>query len=82
VIELPINLMIRWPVVRLALRRILRVKGRIIFLISSINTSKGIRRKGVDIGTKWAKDFCVWNNHAKVWGPAQMHKERERLIHT
>lgn len=32
------------------------MKGRIIFLISSINTIKGTNTIGVPLGTKWAKN--------------------------
>lgn len=41
----------RCPAIILAVNRIARVLGRIIFLISSIHTIKGIRRLGVPIGT-------------------------------
>lgn len=41
-----------------AASRILRVPGRMIFLIVSISTINGIRAKGVPWGTKWA-NMCL-----------------------
>ena len=42
----------RWPAIMFAASRILRVPGRIMFLMVSINTINGIRAKGVPWGTK------------------------------
>jgi len=42
------------PATILAIRRTASVKGRIIFLIDSIRTIKGMRRVGVLWGTRWA----------------------------
>jgi len=44
----------RWPAIIFAESRTVKVPGRIILLIDSINTIKGIRRLGVLNGTKWA----------------------------
>jgi len=43
----------RWPAIRFAVRRTQRVIGRIRFLVSSINTMKFIRGKGVPWGKRW-----------------------------
>jgi hypothetical protein len=42
------------PAIILAANRIAKVPGRIIFLIVSIHTIKGIRTGGVPWGTRWA----------------------------
>lgn len=44
----------RWPAVRFAIRRTLRVSGRIVLLTNSINTINLIRAGGVPLGTRWA----------------------------
>jgi hypothetical protein len=56
-IELPVfpkSVNNKCPAIILAVNRILKVIGRIIFLIVSIITIKGIRIKGVPWGIKWA----------------------------
>jgi len=50
----PIRVINKWPATIFAIRRTANVKGRIIFLIDSIRTIKGIRRVGVLRGTRWA----------------------------
>ncbi len=50
---------IKWPAVMLAIRRTANVNGRIILLISSINTINIIRLNGVPEGTKWESIFFV-----------------------
>lgn len=45
----------KWPAIILAVKRIARVNGRIINLIDSIITIKGIRIKGVPWGVKCDK---------------------------
>lgn len=50
----PNNVINRWPAIILAANRIAKVPGRMIFLIVSITTIKGIRTGGVPWGTKWA----------------------------
>lgn len=47
----------RWPAIILAASRTLKVNGRMVFLINSMQTIKGIRGLGVPRGTKWAKMF-------------------------
>lgn len=44
------------PATILAAKRTPSVKGRIKFLMSSINTIKGTNTVGVPLGTKWAKN--------------------------
>lgn len=48
----------KWPAIIFAESRTARVPGRIIFLIVSINTIKGIKTEGVPWGTKWA-NMCL-----------------------
>lgn len=50
----PINVKSRWPETILAIKRILKVPGRIKVLIDSIKTIKLIKGIGVLKGTKWA----------------------------
>lgn len=70
IIELFINVcaistISRWPAIILALNRIDKVKGRIIFLIVSIITIKGIKNIGVLLGIKWINVFSVFFFHIK-----------------
>lgn len=61
----------RWPAIILAAKRTDKVKGRIIVLISSIITIKGINAAGVPRGTRWAnmeegvltEANIMWPNH-------------------
>lgn len=55
---LPNNVKIKWPAIILADRRTAKVKGRIILLIDSIQTIKGIKTLGVPKGTRWA-NICL-----------------------
>lgn len=41
----------RWPAIIFAVRRTANVPGRMIFLIVSIRTIKGIKMAGVPLGT-------------------------------
>lgn len=52
--EFPNSVNRRWPAIMLAARRIASVAGRIVFLIVSITTIKGIKGVGVPRGTRWA----------------------------
>ena len=52
-----INVINKWPAIILADNRTAKVPGRIIFLIDSINTIKGIKILGVPCGTKWVN---IW----------------------
>lgn len=56
----------KWPAIILAVRRTVKVIGRIIFLIVSIHTMKGIRRRGVPWGTKWLNIWLVLFSHPKI----------------
>lgn len=61
----------RWPAIILAARRTDKVRGRIILLIISIITIKGIKAGGVPKGTKWAnilwgiftQAIIMWPSH-------------------
>lgn len=55
----PSKVISKCPAIILAERRIARVPGRIIFLIVSIKTIKGISTGGVPWGTKWANIWVV-----------------------
>lgn len=57
---LPKRVINKWPAIILAASRTANVPGRIIFLIVSIQTIKGIKTEGVPWGTKWANMCCVW----------------------
>lgn len=50
----------RCPAIILAARRTAKVPGRIILLMVSITTMKGIRAAGVLWGTKWANMCLEW----------------------
>lgn len=60
---LPNSVNNKWPAIIFAANRTARVPGRIIFLIVSIQTIKGINTAGVPWGTKWANMCCVWLIH-------------------
>jgi len=49
----------KWPAIILAVKRMARVNGRIINLIDSIITMKGMRIKGVPWGVKWDKKSLI-----------------------
>lgn len=49
----------RWPAIMLAVKRIERVNGRIINLMDSIKTMKGIRMGGVPCGVRWEKKSLI-----------------------
>lgn len=53
--EEPNNVNNKCPAIILAVKRIAKVKGRIINLINSIKTIKGIKINGVPWGVKWEK---------------------------
>lgn len=53
----------RWPAIMLAVNRTVNVMGRIMFLIDSIQTIKGIKTKGVPWGTKWVNMWLVFLIH-------------------
>ena len=62
-IEFPRRDSSRWPASILAVNRIARVHGRIMFLIDSIITIKFINTVGVFIGTKWINILLVLIDH-------------------
>jgi hypothetical protein len=64
----------------LAANRTERVIGRIIFLIISIITIKGIRGAGVPKGTKCAKKFNVLLVMEKIINPNQKGSASERVM--
>lgn len=49
----------KWPAIILAVRRMAKVKGRIISLIDSMITIKGIKIIGVPWGVKWEKKSLI-----------------------
>lgn len=59
----PNNLINKWPAIILAVNRTANLPGRIILLIVSINTIKGINTLGVPLGTKWVNIILVFLNH-------------------
>lgn len=70
----------RWPAIILAASRIARVPGRIIFLIVSISTIKGIRAKGVPCGTKWENICFLWLNQPKIINVNQRGKDKAKVM--
>jgi hypothetical protein len=59
----PRRVISKCPAIILAANRTARVPGRIILLIVSMQTIKGIRTGGVPWGTRWANMCCVWLIH-------------------
>lgn len=57
---LPINVSNKCPAIILAVNRIVKVKGRITFLIISIKTINGWSIGGVPFGNKWLKKYIGW----------------------
>lgn len=70
----------KWPAIILAASRIAKVPGRIILLIVSITTIKGIRAAGVPWGTKWANICWVWLIQPKIIKVIQSGRESESVI--
>lgn len=73
----PNNVNSRWPAIILAASRTANVPGRIIFLMVSIQTMKGIKTAGVPCGTKWANICWVWLIHP--YNIKHNHKGRARV---
>lgn len=73
------RVMRRCPAIIFAVRRTARVPGRIIFLIVSISTIKGIRIEGVPLGIKWINIFWVLFSHPKNIRENQMGREKVKL---
>lgn len=74
--EEPRRVKSKWPAIILAVNRIARVKGRMISLIDSIKTIKGIRIKGVPWGVKWEKKSLKKNQILN--NIIEIHIERDR----
>lgn len=53
----PKRVISKWPAIILAVNRTAKVPGRMIFLIVSMQTIKGIRIPGVPWGTRW-QNIC------------------------
>lgn len=70
----------RWPAIMFAANRIARVKGRIIFLIVSITTIKGIKIVGVPFGIKWINKLDVLNSHPCIIIPNHKGRAIIRVI--
>jgi len=64
----------------LAARRTARVPGRIMLLIVSINTIKGISTEGVPWGTRWANICWVWLTQPLIIRVTHKGKERASVI--
>jgi hypothetical protein len=69
----------KWPAIIFAVRRIANVPGRIIFLVVSISTIKGIKAGGVPVGIKCLNIFWVLFNHPKNIKDNQIGNENDRL---
>lgn len=54
---LPNKVISKWPAIIFAVKRTASVPGRIILLIVSMHTIKGIKIPGVPWGTKW-ENIC------------------------
>lgn len=65
----------RWPAIILAVNRMARVKGRIINLIDSIRTIKGIKINGVPWGVRWEKRSLRKNQELNKI--IEIHRDRE-----
>jgi hypothetical protein len=70
----------RWPAIILADRRTAKVPGRIILLIVSIITIKGIKIEGVPCGTKCANICFVLLIHPKSINLNHRGKARPKVI--
>jgi len=69
---LPNSVINRWPAIILAVRRIASVAGRIILLVVSINTIKGIRAGGVPCGIKCANIWLGVLSQPNIIIPSQI----------
>jgi ribosomal protein L30E len=62
------------PAIILAVSRMARVRGRIMFLIVSTSTIKGIKIVGVPLGIKCTRRFVVLNSHPCIIKPSQSER--------
>lgn len=69
----------RCPAIMFAVNRTAKVPGRIIFLIVSIMTIKGINTEGVPWGTKWANICFELFNHPISIKLIHKGKAKERV---
>lgn len=74
----------KWPAIMLAVKRIANVNGRIIKLIDSIKTMKGIRMGGVPWGVKWEKKslikYQILNNIIEIHKDSDNDKENLKCL--
>jgi len=77
---LPNKVSNRWPAIMFADSRTARVPGRIIFLIVSIKTIKGINTGGVPWGTRWANICWVLLNHPNIIKLSHKGKAKDSVI--
>jgi len=70
----------KWPAIILAVNRIVKVMGRIIFLMDSIKIINGINTLGVPWGTKWVNIWLVSFIHPKIIILSQRGRVKDRLI--
>lgn len=68
------------PAIMLAASRMASVPGRIMLLMVSINTIKGIKANGVPWGTKWANICCVWFSHPKIIRVIHKGRDNDKVI--
>lgn len=76
----PTRVRSKCPAIILAVRRTVKVRGRIIELISSIITRIGSRGAGAPLGTKWVAQDMGCFIRARIICPAHRGKARLRLI--
>lgn len=74
--EEPRRVRSKWPAIILAVSRIARVRGRMINLIDSIRTMKGMRINGVPCGVRWEKKSLKKNQILNII--IEIHIERDR----
>lgn len=70
----------KWPAIILAESRTANVPGRIIFLIVSIITMKGIKTDGVPWGTRWANICLVLLIHPYNMNLSHKGKANDKVI--
>ena len=75
----PKRVMSKCPATILAIRRTAKVRGRIILLMDSIKTIKGMRGVGVLWGTKCANICFIWLNQPNIIKATHKGKLRVRV---
>ena len=63
ILVFPSNVNNKCPAIIFAVRRIVKVPGRIMFLMVSIHTINIINKEGVPWGTRWVNICCVLISH-------------------